>query len=233
VDVCVDGAVRGGTVTTDRECHPIAPLHAGRGVADSGVTAPCFGVVSTTYPRDQFVVEPAQRDEIRLGVGVSGDGNADEEFDADAISGVNNNEFSFTTELDTGHMMITDDTVLVGYPAVDNPAEPVEYEVAVSVNEVRTATATVTIEKLSRVPLPAVETAHYDPGSSLEHRPGGTATSHSSVSSSIISPSPTSSCWRSVCRWSSASSRSFFAVTRSTSPASSVSAISSRRSIRV
>lgn len=64
VGVCVDGAVRGGTVTTDRECHPIAPLHAGRGVADSGVTVPCFGVGSapTVHRRSESAAVPLSTD---------------------------------------------------------------------------------------------------------------------------------------------------------------------------
>jgi hypothetical protein len=67
-------------------------------------------------------------------------------FGAGAISGANNNDFSFTIELDTGYTLVEGDTVLVEYPAVDNPSEPGEYEVEVSVNEVQTATATITIE---------------------------------------------------------------------------------------
>jgi len=102
--------------------------------------------VSASYPRDRFVVQSAQHEEVGLGVDRSGDGNADEEFGADAISGVNNNEFSFTIELDTGYTLEQGDTVLVEYPAVDNPSEPGEYEVELSVNEIQTATATITVE---------------------------------------------------------------------------------------
>ncbi|WP_233255319.1 MULTISPECIES: FimD/PapC N-terminal domain-containing protein [Haloplanus] len=36
--------------------------------------------------------------------------------------------------------------IVVGYPAVDNPEDPGEYEVEVRLNGERTATGTVTIE---------------------------------------------------------------------------------------
>ena len=102
--------------------------------------------VGATYPRNQFTVQSARHEEISLGIDTSGDGTADEEFGADVISGINNNGFSFTTELDTGYTVTEGDTVLVEYPAIDNPSDPGEYEVEISVNEVQTATATITIE---------------------------------------------------------------------------------------
>ena len=116
-------------------------LTVGEDLADSE-----WQSVSATYPRDQFVVQPAQHEAIGLGVETSGNGNADEEFDASAISGVNNNDFSFTIELDTDYMLMEGDTLLVEYPAIDNPSEPGEYEVEMTVNDVQTATATITIE---------------------------------------------------------------------------------------
>lgn len=116
-------------------------LTVGEDLADSE-----WQSVSATYPRDQFVVQSAQHDAIGLEVEASSNGNADEEFDASAISGVNNNDFSFTIELDTGYMLMEGDTLLVEYPAIDNPSEPGEYEVEMTVNDVQTATATITIE---------------------------------------------------------------------------------------
>lgn len=101
--------------------------------------------VSATYPRDRFAVESAQHENIGLGVDTSGDGNADEEFGAGAISGANNNEFSFTIELDTGYTLQEGDTVIVDYPAVQNPEEAGDYEVELSVNEAQTETVTLTI----------------------------------------------------------------------------------------
>lgn len=101
--------------------------------------------IGATYPRDRFTVQSAQHEEIFLGVDTSGDGTADEEFGPDAISGVNNNDFSFTIELDTGYTLTEGDTVLVDYPAVDNPSDPGEYEVELTINDVQTGTVTVTI----------------------------------------------------------------------------------------
>lgn len=102
--------------------------------------------VSATYPRDRFTVDSAQHENIGLGVDQSGDGSADEEFGAGVISGVNNNDFSFSIELDTGYTLQAGDTLLVDYPAVGNPEEAGDYEVELSVNEARTETVTVTIE---------------------------------------------------------------------------------------
>lgn len=101
--------------------------------------------VSATYPRDQFTVQSAQHEKIGLGIDTSGNGTIDQEFDASVISGVNNNDFSFTIELDTGYTLAADDTVIVEYPAVDNPSEPGEYEVETSVNEGQTTTTTIMI----------------------------------------------------------------------------------------
>lgn len=101
--------------------------------------------IGATYPRDRFTVQSAQHEEIFLGVDTSGDGTADEEFGPDAISGVNNNDFSFTIEVDSGYTLTNGDTVLVDYPAVDNPDEASEYEVELTINEVQTGTVTVTI----------------------------------------------------------------------------------------
>jgi hypothetical protein len=101
--------------------------------------------VSATYPRDRFTVESAQHENIGLDIDTSGDGNADEEFGAGAISGANNNEFSFTIELDTGYTLQEGDTVIVDYPAVGNPEEAGDYEVELSINEAQTETVTLTI----------------------------------------------------------------------------------------
>lgn len=101
--------------------------------------------IGATYPRDRFTVQSAQHEDIFLGVDTSGDGTADEEFGSDAISGVNNNDFSFTIEVDSGYTLSDGDTLLVDYPAIDNPNEAGEYEVELTINEVQTGTVTVTI----------------------------------------------------------------------------------------
>jgi len=101
--------------------------------------------IGATYPRDRFTVQSAQHEDLFLGIDTSGDGTADEEFGTDAISGVNNNDFSFAIEVDSGYTLTDGDTVLVDYPAVDNPTDAGEYEVELTINEVQTGTVTVTI----------------------------------------------------------------------------------------
>jgi hypothetical protein len=93
--------------------------------------------VSATCPRDRFTGQSAKHENAGLGTDVSGD-----------VSGVNNDEFSFTVEPDpdTGDAPAEGDAVLVEYPTVDSPSEPDECEVEVAVNEAETATATVTVE---------------------------------------------------------------------------------------
>jgi len=155
VATALAGCSSGGDNDASDDVNPVEPadnsagertsqslqLTVGEDLADSG-----WQSVSATYPRDRFTVQSARHEEIGLGVDVSGDGNADEEFGASAISGVNNNDFSFTIELDTGYTLTDGDTVFVEYPAVDNPSEPGEYDVEVSVNEIQTATASIIIE---------------------------------------------------------------------------------------
>ncbi|UIP01174.1 hypothetical protein Hbl1158_07455 [Halobaculum sp. CBA1158] len=58
---------------------------------------------------------------------------------------MNTNDYSFTVALDTDYTLESGDTVVVRYPAVDNPEEPGEYGVAVTLNGDRTISETVTI----------------------------------------------------------------------------------------
>ncbi len=102
--------------------------------------------IGATYPRDNFTVDSAQHEAIVLGVDTDGDGELDRTFDESHVSGVNNNAYSFDVTLDTDYTLQTGDEVVVGYPAVDNPAEPGEYEVEVRLNDQQRATGNVTIE---------------------------------------------------------------------------------------
>ncbi|WP_324662581.1 hypothetical protein [Haloarcula sediminis] len=113
--------------------------------ATDAVAGQTLDAVSATYPRDQFVVESASHDAISLGVDAGDTGTLDEEFDAGAISGVNNNEYSFTVTLDTGYELSADDVVVLDYPAVTNPDDPGEYEVTVGLNDTTETTVTVQI----------------------------------------------------------------------------------------
>lgn len=102
--------------------------------------------IGATYPRDRFAVDAAQHDSIVIGIDQDGDGELDREFDETHVSGVNNNEYSFDVTLDTDYTLQEGDVVVVRYPAVDNPAEPGDYEVEIRLNDGQTETVTVTIE---------------------------------------------------------------------------------------
>ncbi|GAB6862399.1 hypothetical protein ACFR97_10715 [Haloplanus litoreus] len=102
--------------------------------------------IGATYPRDRFVVDSATHEAITLGVDTDGDGEIDRRFNETHVSGVNNNEFSFDVTLDTGYTLQEGDVIVVGYPAVDNPDDPGEYEVEIRLNGEQTVTGTVTVE---------------------------------------------------------------------------------------
>jgi len=102
--------------------------------------------ISATYPRDRFAVDSASHDAITVGVDSSGDGSLDEEFESGAISGVNNNDYSFTITLDTSYELGSGDMVMLDYPAIDNPSEPGEYDITMSLNDGPERTVTVQIE---------------------------------------------------------------------------------------
>lgn len=102
--------------------------------------------VGATYPREAFTVDSAAHEEIVLGVDTDGDGEIDRRFNETHVSGVNNNAYSFDVTLDTGYTLQEGDVIVLGYPAVDNPSDPGEYEVNLRVNGQETTTATITIE---------------------------------------------------------------------------------------
>ena len=105
-----------------------------------------LSAVGATYPRENFTVDSAQHSEIFVGVDTDDDGEVEETFEESAISGVNNNAYSFDVTLDTDYTLESGDTVVFRYPAIDNPEEPGEYTVDVRLNDEQTATANVTIE---------------------------------------------------------------------------------------
>jgi hypothetical protein len=109
--------------------------------ADSELTA-----IGASYPRENFTVDAAQHDQIEIGVDTDGDGELEAELNEMHISGVNNNEYSFDVTLDTGYRLQEGDTVVVSYPAVDNPSEAGDYEVGIRLNERQQASDTVRIE---------------------------------------------------------------------------------------
>ena len=91
-------------------------------------------------------MDSASHDAITVGVDQTGDGTLDEEFGSDAISGANNNEYSFTVTLETDYELTTGDIVVLEYPAVANPDEPGEYGVSVTLNDEQETNVSITVE---------------------------------------------------------------------------------------
>jgi len=101
--------------------------------------------IGATYPREHFAVDSAQHDQISIGIDQDGDGEAERTFDEEDISGVNNNDFSFTVTLDSGYTLQNGDVVTVEYPDTDNPSESGEYVVEIQINDEQTTDASITI----------------------------------------------------------------------------------------
>jgi hypothetical protein len=101
--------------------------------------------LSVEYPREHFTVSAAQHDELELGVDTDDDGEVDRELNETHVSGVNNNDYSFTVELDTDYALESGDELHVTYPNVENPDEAGNYTAAVTVNDAATTNATVGI----------------------------------------------------------------------------------------
>jgi hypothetical protein len=103
--------------------------------------------VGATFPRDHYLVDGVKHEAVSVGVDTDDDGEVDRTFDADAVSGVNNNDYSFDVTLDSGYTLEEGDAVVVRYPGVTNPDDPGEYPVAVRLNgDQQRATGNVTIE---------------------------------------------------------------------------------------
>lgn len=114
--------------------------------ADDATAGSEWHSLSVEYPREHFTVESAQHENVSLGVDTDDDGAVDEQFNETHVSGVNNNAYSFTVELDTGYALEAGDVVVVEYPTVDNPAEPGNYTVEATLNDEQTSNDTITVE---------------------------------------------------------------------------------------
>jgi len=101
--------------------------------------------LSVEYPREHFTVSSAQHDDLDLGVDTDGDGEVDRELNETHVSGVNNNAYSFTVELDADYTLESGDELHVTYPNVQNPTEPGNYTVSVTANDAPATNATVAI----------------------------------------------------------------------------------------
>lgn len=116
-----NGGSGDGTEADERiEVEDGAPEEAGaqtlRIPAAESIAGQSLSAVAATYPRERFVVDSAGHDAITVGVDQTGDGTLDEEFGSDAISGANNNEYSFTVTMDTSYELREGDVVVLEYP---------------------------------------------------------------------------------------------------------------------
>lgn len=102
--------------------------------------------IDATYPRDVFIVNAAQHEDVPISVDTDGDGQVEKEFNETTISGVNNNAYSYTVTLETGYTLQAGDVVTIAYPTIDHPADPGTYTVETQVNGQAAANKTVTIE---------------------------------------------------------------------------------------
>ncbi|SEG66322.1 hypothetical protein [Halobellus limi] len=114
-------------------------------VAES-IAGQTLSAVAATYPRERFVVDSASHDAITVGVDQDGDETLDEEFGSDAISGANNNAYSFTVTMDTAYELREGDVVILDYPTISNPQEAGEYDATVVLNDQQETTVSVAIE---------------------------------------------------------------------------------------
>ena len=77
-----------------------------------------------------------------------GDGDLEETFDADDVSGVNTNDddSDLTVSLDTGYELQAGDRLHLRYEGVDNPDSAGEYDVSVRINDAEWTEGTLAIE---------------------------------------------------------------------------------------
>ncbi|MXR41536.1 hypothetical protein GRX01_09320 [Halobaculum sp. WSA2] len=134
-----------GVVAADASTGASDVEHTVRFSADESDAGSEWESLTVEYPREHFTVDSVSHGDVTFGVDTNGDGDVDREFNESAISGVNNNDYSFTLSLDTDYTLDADDTVVVRYPAVDNPDQPGEYEISVTLNGARTTTETFTV----------------------------------------------------------------------------------------
>lgn len=90
------------------------------------------------YPKPEVDLETAQHDEIlTIGVDTDDDGDLEETFDSDDVSGVNTNDDNsvLTVSLDTEYELTDGDRVQLRYEEADNPDSAGEYNVSVRLND--------------------------------------------------------------------------------------------------
>jgi len=142
-----DPAPNGSAVVESEDPAPDAAdtTQSIRVTANESVNDSEWTSLSVEYPRDSFTVDSVQHGDVGLGVDTNNDSAVDRELNETHVSGVNNNDYSFTVELDSGYTLENGDVIVVEYPGITNPTEAGEYTVAVTINDAQTETATVTI----------------------------------------------------------------------------------------
>lgn len=104
--------------------------------------------VTVSYPKAAVDLGTSQHDDVlAVGVDTDGDGDLEESFDEDDVSGVNTNDddSELTVGLDTAYTLASGDRVTVRYDDAKNPDVAGDYDVSVTVNGEQTTDGTLTI----------------------------------------------------------------------------------------
>lgn len=105
--------------------------------------------LTVDYPKEPVDLDTSGEDEIlTIGVDTDGDGDLEETFDADDVSGVNTNDddSELTVSLDTGYELQAGDRLHLRYEGADNPDSAGEYDVSVRINDAEWTEGTLAIE---------------------------------------------------------------------------------------
>ena len=106
--------------------------------------------LTVDYPKEPVELDTTSHDEIlTIGVDTDADGDLEETFDADDVSGVNTNDDNsiLTVTFDTGYELQDGDRVHLRYEGANNPDTAGEYDVSVRLNGAAWTDGTLTIEE--------------------------------------------------------------------------------------
>lgn len=118
-------------------------------VTVDGAAGTTLDSITVDYPKDEVDHSTSQHEEIvTIGVDTDDDGDLEETFDEDDVSGVGLNDDDSRLEItfDTAYTLSTDDRVQVRYEGAENPDNAGEYDVSVELNGVQTEDGTLVIE---------------------------------------------------------------------------------------
>ena len=105
--------------------------------------------LTVDYPTDPVDLDTTSHDEIlTIGVDTDADGDLEETFDVDDVSGVNTNDDNsrLTVTFDTGYELDAGDRVHLRYEKANNPDATGEYDVSVRINDAAWTDGTLAIE---------------------------------------------------------------------------------------